>query len=102
MVATSLRQRGGTLVEQRVSAIDQRAPRLSVIREAVSDGDHRYPGDLEDLRNRLADRLDDHPVREWSAPLLVAIIGILDANALSRELALSASESPLSGLRLVN
>ena len=34
--------------------------------------------ETEALRHQLADRLDGHPVREWSAPLLAAIIGVLD------------------------
>jgi hypothetical protein len=54
--------------------------------------------DLEYLRHRLADRIDDHPVREWSAPLLIAVIGLLDAQALAIEMALDTSQP---GLRLV-
>lgn len=51
--------------------------------------------DIEYLRHRLADRLDEHPVREWSAPLLTAVIGLLDAHAISVEMALHSSKPRL-------
>lgn len=51
--------------------------------------------DLEHLRHQLADRLDEHPVRDWSAPLLTAVIGLLDAHALAAEMALNTGETRL-------
>lgn len=50
------------------------------------------PDDIATLRRELADQLEAQPVREWSAPLLMAIIGILEANALQRQLSLRARE----------
>ncbi|BAX94249.1 hypothetical protein MSG_04128 [Mycobacterium shigaense] len=35
-------------------------------------------GDVEALRWRLLDRLDEHPMEEWSAPLLRAVIDVID------------------------
>lgn len=65
---------------------------------------HRRPAsrgpDIEALRHKLADRLDAHPVRTWSAPLLVAIIGALDAHTIACEMGFDpAQTSPL--IRLV-
>lgn len=34
--------------------------------------------ELQRLQCELADRLDEHPMREWSAPLLRAVIATLD------------------------
>ena len=51
--------------------------------------------DIESLRHELADRLDILPVEEWSTPLLLAVIGLLDAYALSRELARKAGKPRL-------
>lgn len=43
----------------------------------MSEGD-----DVEALRWQLVGRLDAHPMEEWSAPLLRAVIDVID---LSRE-----------------
>lgn len=50
---------------------------------------------MESLRHELADRLDMFPVSEWSAPLLLAVIGLLDAYGLSRQMARDAAEPVL-------
>lgn len=55
--------------------------------------------DIEQLRHVLADRLDVHPMQEWSAPLLLAVIGLLDAQGL--RVALEAREAGKSRLRVV-
>lgn len=34
--------------------------------------------ELQYLQEELADRLDEHPMREWSAPLLRAVIATMD------------------------
>jgi hypothetical protein len=36
--------------------------------------------DLNSLRNQLADRLDLHPVREWSPALIAAFIAMMDVH----------------------
>jgi hypothetical protein len=41
--------------------------------------------DIEYLRGQLADRLDRHSMRNWSAPLLAAVIGVLDAHFMAEE-----------------
>jgi hypothetical protein len=34
--------------------------------------------DIEYLRNQLADRLDEHPVRKWSPGFIKAVTALLD------------------------
>lgn len=64
-----------------------------------ADDDLALIGDIEQLRHTLADRLDAHPIKDWSAPLLLAIIGVLDASSLN--MVLEARESRRSRLRMV-
>ena len=56
-------------------------------------------GDIEKLRHALADRIDAHPIEDWSAPLLLAMIGLLDAQGLS--VALQTREATKGRLRVV-
>lgn len=57
--------------------------------------------DIEALRHHLADQLDIHPVRTWSAPLLIAVNGLLDAHAAAIEMGFDpAQTAPL--LRVIN
>lgn len=57
--------------------------------------------DIEALRHHFADQLDIHPVNSWSAPLLVAVSGLLDAHTLAVEMGFDPAQTqPL--LRAVN
>lgn len=42
--------------------------------------------DIEHLRNQLADRYDIHPIGNWSAPFLMALIGLFDAQLFALDL----------------
>lgn len=42
--------------------------------------------DIEYLRNELADRFDIHNVENWSAPFLMSLIGLFDAQLFALDL----------------
>lgn len=55
-----------------------------------------YSLELETLRHRLADRIHDHPIQDWSPGLLRAFIALMDIYLLE-----GVQERPATVLQLV-
>jgi hypothetical protein len=48
--------------------------------------------DLDVARRQLLERLDRHPVKTWSIPLILCVIGILDAHGVACDMGFDAMQ----------
>ncbi len=69
------------------------APRAAMNKHATPD--------LEDLRHALADRMDLLPPEQWSAPMLMALIGVFDARLVAMGLEARQARNP-ADLRVIS